>query len=68
MEVQSDPNTITVSAMQLILQRLEVVQDEVQQLMQIHDRLTQEVQEATGQLRNILASTQTLPEQRSLQR
>ena len=40
------------------MQRLQAVQDEVHQLMQIHTRLTHVVEEATDQPRKILASTQ----------
>ena len=35
------------------------------QLMQIHAKLTQEIEEATDQLKKILASTQDLLEQKS---
>ena len=42
------------------MQRLEAVQDEVSQVMQICAQLTQKVQETTAQLRKIMASTQDL--------
>ena len=53
----SDPDTVIVNAMHLAMQRLEAVHDEVNQLMQIHAKVTQEVQEATDLLRKILAIT-----------
>ena len=56
----SGPDTFTLNAMQ----KLEAVQDEVHQLMQIHARLTQEVEEATDQLKKVLVSTQDLMDQR----